>query len=196
MASFAWSWASCIRRTPVPEGHVPNKIGFCEDCGIHVEICWRCQKRAASMDGACIHCWNSFSCFDSEDPVQDDQPTMICCSDCRIDRYAPGLPKRPVRHEVWDYKYVPACLCCPMSPTNVIRYPALGERKYISVPVYQRKYYAKQVYQQEMAFSGDKKKALILYASFFMWAEVPPEFKKFRRFHRALARLERRKFKK
>ena len=104
------------------------------------------------------------------------------------------IPSREVHQEIYGYEYVRACLCCPLSPTNVIRYPVLLDKHGDGMPDWKRKYQAKLAYTKELKFSGNKKKALILYTSFFMFMTPPPEFKKFRRFHKFLARLERRPF--
>jgi hypothetical protein len=104
------------------------------------------------------------------------------------------LPGRDLHQEIYAYEYVRACLCCPLSPTNVIRYPILFDKGVDGMPEWKRMYLGRKAFNQEMAFSGNKKKAIILLASFFMFRRPPPEFKKFRRFHHALARLEKRIF--
>lgn len=197
--ALPWSWSRCVRRTPVPEGHVPNVVGFCEECGIHVKICWRCKKRGVNMDhGLCCGCWNTFACAQPDDPLQDWVPSMICCSRCNHQKNIreflgmENLPPRSVNEEIYEYRYVRACLCCPLSPKNVIRYPILLEKGFDWMPDWKRESFARRAYKEELEFSGNKKIALVLFASFFMYRPPPSKFKELRHFHKYLSRLETR----
>ncbi len=161
-----YSWSECVVASPVPNGHIPNPYYCCQDCGIEVLACWRCQKRRGNPydHGLCRVCSNTFACPQPHDPLDPSVAPLFLCSTCT------QIPKE-FRNKnstyVDSFKYIPACKCCPLSPKNVVRIPvvfqtSLDHRDPATIP-----YYARRAYQEEMKFSKNKVIANLLYDSFF-----------------------------
>jgi len=166
-------WSSSVRYA-VKKDHPVVFHAFCQDCGIEVKACWRCQKRKEYLNGACHTCWNSFACSQPDDPLDPSVAPMFICSRCDLQRKMMGMyegyepPKDDKDMEVYKFTYEPACRCCPMSPDNVCKIPRMVSFSWGKPsPLYKQQYDARRAFKQEMEFSGNAAEALILYAAFF-----------------------------
>jgi hypothetical protein len=171
------SWSTFVFQTPPKPGHPTVFHAFCQDCGCEVKPCWRCNKRKEYLNGCCPDCWNSFACSQQGELVDPSIAPFFLCTDCELNQklesmYGSNVEKHP-RKQVWDFRYKPACTCCPLSSDNFIRIPHMIEQEAIRTPFsdnqdLMRKRNARLVFQKELKLSGNYAQALLAYSSFFL----------------------------
>lgn len=174
------TWFHTVHQTPAKPGHKVIFHAFCQDCGIEVKACWRCQKRKEYLDGACRVCHNSFACAQPDDPTDPSVAPMFICERCDQNRtlesmYGPF--ERELDKEIYNYKYEPVCSCCPLSTSNVSRIPQMENLARHPAGMNWHSVDAQKAFKKELEFSGNYAQALIHYASFFQHrpkGEAPP----------------------